>query len=56
MLYKVKSFLAKCVRVWHVLRKPNSREFKMVAKVSALGVLLIGLMGFIIAMIMNLFK
>ena len=53
---KLKSFFAKCVRVWHVLRKPNSQEFKSIAKISALGVLVIGLIGFLISVIMTIFK
>ncbi|MGD2072557.1 MAG: protein translocase SEC61 complex subunit gamma [Candidatus Thorarchaeota archaeon] len=50
------SFFRKCVRVWHVLRKPSTAEYSMTAKVSALGILAIGLLGFIIAVIMNFFK
>ena len=50
------SFFRKCVRVWHVLRKPSKTEFSMTAKVSALGILAIGLLGFAIAVIMNFFK
>ncbi len=56
MITKIKSFLTKCVRVWHVLRKPTSEEFKTTAKVSAIGVLVIGLIGFIISLIMEIFK
>ncbi|MEK6820123.1 MAG: protein translocase SEC61 complex subunit gamma, partial [Nanoarchaeota archaeon] len=48
-MFDVKSFLQKCIRVWHVLRKPSSTEFKMIAKVSALGILAIGLIGFLIS-------
>ena len=53
---KLTSFLAKCTRVWHVLRKPSSSEFKTVSKISILGILAIGLIGFFIAIIMALFK
>ncbi len=52
---KVKSFFGKCKRVWHILRKPDSNEFKTTAKVAAIGLGLIGLIGFLIAMAMNLF-
>jgi len=55
-MFSIKSFLLKCKRVWHVVRKPSSQEFKMVAKVSALGILAIGLIGFLIALITNFFK
>lgn len=46
---KINSFYLQCKRVWHLLRKPTSEEFKTVAKVSALGILAIGLVGFVIA-------
>jgi len=36
-------------RVWHVLRKPSAQEFKSIAKISALGILAIGALGFIIS-------
>ncbi|MEA3329415.1 MAG: protein translocase SEC61 complex subunit gamma [Nanoarchaeota archaeon] len=50
---KLSGFLKKCRRVWRVLRKPTKEEFVTVAKVSAVGILAIGLAGFIIALIMN---
>jgi protein transport protein SEC61 subunit gamma-like protein len=50
---KIKSFVSQCVRVWHLLRKPTSEEFKAVSKVSAIGLGVIGLLGFLITLIMN---
>jgi len=55
MIEKLKSFALKCTRVWHILRKPDKEEYIMVAKISALGILVIGLMGFLVSLIMNLF-
>lgn len=52
MIEKVKSFLSQCVRVWHLLRKPSSEEFKMITKVSAIGLAVIGLIGFVISVLM----
>jgi protein transport protein SEC61 subunit gamma-like protein len=49
MIEKVKSFIIQSKRVWHLLRKPTSAEFKAVAKVSALGILIIGAIGFLIS-------
>jgi len=46
---KIKSFILQSKRVWHVLRKPSSLEFKTVAKVSAIGILIIGAIGFVIS-------
>jgi len=53
MEFNIASFFRKCVRVWHILRKPTKEEFTMVAKVSAIGILAIGLVGFLIALIMG---
>ena len=52
---KLKSFLMQCRRVWMILRKPTGDEFKAIAKVSSLGLLIIGLMGFIIADLIKMF-
>ncbi len=51
----IKSFLNKCRRVWHTLKKPSKEEFEKIAKVSAIGILILGLIGFIIALIMKIF-
>ena len=45
---KIKSFIIQSKRVWHLLRKPSGEEFTTVAKVSAIGLLIIGAIGFII--------
>ena len=50
----IRNFVKKCVRVWHVLRKPSKEEFMMVAKVSAIRIMIIGLIGFAIAILMKL--
>jgi protein translocase SEC61 complex gamma subunit len=52
---KLRSFIIQCGRVWQVLRKPTAEEFKSIAKVSAIGILIIGAVGFLIADIMKLF-
>lgn len=51
MLQKVKSYLTECVRVLRVTKKPSMEEFKTVVKISGLGILIIGLIGFIIQML-----
>ena len=48
---KLKTFILECKRVWHVTRKPNKEEFKTIVKVTGLGMLLIGLLGFIVNLI-----
>jgi len=49
ILEKIKSFLLQSKRVWHVLRKPTAEEFKTVSKVSAIGIMVLGALGFLIA-------
>ena len=52
---KLKSFFAQSMRVWRILKKPTAEEFKLVSKISALGILVLGLFGFIIMIIMRFF-
>ena len=47
-LVKLRTFLRECKRVWTVTKKPTKIEFKTIVKVTALGSLLIGLIGFVI--------
>ncbi|PIN92819.1 protein translocase SEC61 complex subunit gamma [Candidatus Pacearchaeota archaeon CG10_big_fil_rev_8_21_14_0_10_31_24] len=54
LLTKFKSFIIQSKRVWHVLRKPSAQEFKSIAKISALGILAIGALGFIISDLIKL--
>lgn len=46
---KFKSFVLQSKRVWHVLKKPSGMEFKTIAKVSAIGILILGAIGFVIS-------
>lgn len=39
----------RCIRVLYISRKPTDKEFEKVAKVAAMGVVVIGLMGVIMA-------
>ncbi|MDP4012542.1 MAG: protein translocase SEC61 complex subunit gamma [Candidatus Nanoarchaeia archaeon] len=48
MFTKLKSFISKCTRVFKITKKPSGSEFKAIVKVSGLGILIIGLIGFII--------
>jgi len=42
-------FIKLCQRVLHVSRKPGREEFLNVAKITGLGVIIIGTIGFIIS-------
>jgi len=52
----IKSFFSQCIRVWHLLKKPGKTEFTTVAKVAALGLGLVGVLGFAISLIMGFIK
>ncbi len=47
-LIKLRSFYEQSKRVWQITRKPTMPEFKVVATVSAIGIGIIGLLGFIL--------
>jgi protein transport protein SEC61 subunit gamma-like protein len=47
---KFKAFLKECRRVLRITHKPTGEEFKTIVKVSALGMAVIGLIGFLIQM------
>ncbi len=51
----LKNFTLKSKRVWLVLKKPTRREFESVAKISAIGILILGTLGFLISIIMKSF-
>jgi len=56
LMQKIKSFLIQSKRTWSLLKKPSTEEFKEVAKISALGLLIIGFIGFVIADIIRLIR
>ena len=47
-LIKLRSFYEQSKRVWQITRKPTKREFKVAAIISAIGIGIIGLLGFIL--------
>jgi len=54
MISKLTDFISQCVRVWQITRKPTKDEFKIVSQASALGIILIGFIGFAIAAIFKI--
>ena len=48
--YRITAFIQESVRVLKVTKRPDSIEFKTIVKVSGLGILVIGLIGFLIQM------
>ncbi len=52
--FKTKKFYKESLRVLKVTKKPDAEEFKTIVKVSGLGIIIIGLIGFIIQIIRQL--
>ena len=48
ILDRLKTFALECRRVFTITKKPSKEEFKIIVKVSGIGMLIIGLLGFII--------
>jgi len=53
---KFRSFLIECKRVFKITKKPSADEFKVIVKVSGIGILIIGLIGFIVHMFWVMLK
>lgn len=47
-IQKLKDFIGECKRVLLITKKPDKEELKTIVKISGLGILLIGLLGFLI--------
>ena len=48
---RFKRFAKECKRVLKVTKKPTSVEFKTIVKVSGMGILIIGFIGFVVHMV-----
>lgn len=51
-----KSFYQECVRVFKITKKPTKQEFKRIFTITGLGIVLIGAIGFLVALIYNIFS
>lgn len=48
--------IKRCIRIIYISRKPTMEEFEKVAKVTSLGMLMFGAIGFIISFIFGLVR
>ena len=53
-MFNLKKFISDCIRVFRVATKPTKDEFKLASKITALGIVIIGIIGFIVFMIFHL--
>ncbi len=56
LLSKFKSFVQECIRVLKVTKRPNNEELKIIVKISGIGILAIGIIGFIIQMMWQFYN
>ena len=54
LIQKLKRFINECIRVLKVTKKPTMAEFRTIVKVSGLGMIIIGLIGFVVQLIKQL--
>lgn len=54
VINKITRFTLECVRVFKITRKPTKEEFKMIVKMSGIGIAIIGLLGFFITYLKEL--
>ena len=53
---RLKIFTKECVRVFRITKKPDRQEFMTVVKISGVGILIIGAIGFLVHMLGQLFN
>ena len=56
MWVKLKSFAIECKRVLILTKKPTKEEFRTIVKITGLGMILVGLIGFAMQVTLQLFK
>ena len=54
MLIRIRSFMVESMRVFRLTKKPSRDEFSSIVKVSSIGIAIIGLIGFAIAIAVEL--
>ena len=51
---RVKKFIKETLRVIHITKKPTPQEYKSLLKVTAIGIAILGVMGFVVFLIKQL--
>jgi len=52
---KLSNFISSSRRILSISKKPTNKEFWMMAKIIGLGIILIGVVGYLIKLIVSLF-
>ena len=53
---EISELISRCIRIIHISRKPTGMEYSKVARVTAIGMLIFGLTGFIISILFGLLR
>ncbi len=53
---KLQAFYNSSMRIFNVSRKPTTQEYKLMVKVTGVGIILIGLIGFFIKLLFEIIK
>ncbi len=53
---ELSELIKRCIRILHIARKPRGDEYSKVAKITAAGIILLGLVGFVISILFGLFR
>lgn len=53
---RIKNFLSQCRRVITVASKPDKEELKTSIKITGIGIIIIGMIGFVISMIFQIME
>ena len=53
-ILEIRELIKRCIRILHISRKPTGDEYAKVARVTALGMAVFGLVGFVIFIVFGL--
>ncbi len=56
LLARLKEFISESRRVLRVTKKPNGTELRNIVKISGIGILVIGILGFLIQMMATVLR
>ncbi len=53
MAFDFNEFINSSMRIFNVSRKPSMQDFRMIAQITGLGIILIGLIGFVVKLFLD---
>ena len=54
IVIKLRSFIIECKRIWQVTKKPSKTELITIVKVTGIGMLVVGFLGFLVNLLWQL--